>query len=43
MADASMKQVMDFFGMKISEFRPQWAELSESDKSYFKSAVGEVL
>lgn len=34
-----MKEVMAYFGMKIGEFRNEWAKLSDTDKEQLKSGV----
>lgn len=40
---ASIIEIRDFFNMETKEFAKQWKELSESDKEYFKQAIGEIL
>lgn len=36
-----MKAVMEFFGMKIGEFRKEWAELTDQDKEHLKTGVAD--
>lgn len=40
MSDATMVDVMKFFGMKPAEFRSQWQELSPKDKEDLKKGIG---
>jgi hypothetical protein len=41
MPDATMVDVMKFFGMRPAEFRPQWNALSEQDKKDLKQGIGD--
>jgi hypothetical protein len=41
MADATMVEVKDYFGYsKLSEFRSDWNNLSDKDKTELKSGIG---
>lgn len=37
--ETGMVAVMHFFGMKVGEFRKEWAELSDKDKAELKSGI----
>lgn len=37
----SMVDVMKYFGLKPTEFRKEWAELSETDKEDLKKGVAD--
>lgn len=43
MADASIKEVMEYFEMDITAFRSEWSKLSDEEKAYFRDAVGAVM
>lgn len=34
-----MKEVMAYFEMKISDFRKEWAAMSETDKAQIKEGI----
>jgi hypothetical protein len=38
----AMSDVMRFFGMKVSEFRTEWKDLSESDRDALKAGIGKT-
>lgn len=40
---ASLKEIKEFFGMTMPEFKEEWAPLNDAEREYFKLAVGEVL
>jgi hypothetical protein len=41
MTDATMVQVKDFFGYKkLSDFRADWNNLTEQDKTELKKGIG---
>lgn len=35
-----MAAVAKYFGMKLSDFRAQWAELTDTDKAQLKEGIG---
>lgn len=37
--NTGMVAVMHYFGMKVGEFRKEWAELSEKDKKDLTSGI----
>lgn len=41
MAPASVKQVVDYFGMKLSEFKKEWEKMTETDKEQLKKGIGD--
>jgi hypothetical protein len=44
MADASLKQIADFFrkdGETLSQFAEQWKALSDKDKTDIKAGIGD--
>lgn len=38
---ASVKDVMDYFGMSTGEFKGQWLKLTQSDKDALKQGIGD--
>ena len=41
MADASMVDVMKFFGIQIATFRKEWEQLTDTDKAQLKKGIGD--
>lgn len=41
MADASIKEVMAYFGIPIATFSKEWKELSDSDKADLRRGIGD--
>jgi len=41
MADATIKQVTDFFGMKLAEFRDEWQQLSDDERQQIRQGIGD--
>lgn len=41
MAEATLKQVREFFGLSVSEMTQAWKELSDKDKSDLKKGIGD--
>lgn len=42
--DATPLQVKNFFEFKdMKQFKEEWTQLSDEDKTYFKKAVGEQV
>lgn len=37
---ATMGEVMKWFGMRPAEFRKEWAELTDQDKTDLKTGIG---
>lgn len=40
MADATLKEVREYFGMTTPEFRAEWVPLPDSDKAELKAGIG---
>jgi ABC-type transporter MlaC component len=43
MAEATLKEVRDFFEMNNTDFTKDWKRLTPEDRDYFKKAVGEEI
>lgn len=41
MADASIKEVMAFFGMTAQEFTKEWRKMSQQDKEELRRGIGD--
>lgn len=42
MADATLKQVAEFFGYaQLSKFRDDWNNLSDTDRAQIKAGIGD--
>lgn len=39
MAEATLKDIREFFGMTMPEFRKEWTELTTEDKSQIRSGL----
>ena len=39
---ASLADIRNFFEMESSDFVPEWKELDEEDRDYFRKAVAEA-
>lgn len=40
MADVTLKQIMEFFGMNAAQFNKNWKELTPQDKAQIKAGIG---
>jgi len=38
--EASLKEVMEYFEIKPTQFQKEWKELSNEEKSFFKVQIG---
>ena len=43
MKEATLVEIMKFFGMSSGEFAQEWKQLDNEDKQYFRTAVGEEV
>ena len=41
MPEATMVEVMRFFGMQIATFRKEWEKLTDQDKAQLKRGIGD--
>lgn len=41
MADATLKEVTTYFGIKLSEFKNEWAALTDEDREQIKRGIGD--
>jgi hypothetical protein len=40
MPDATLQQIMEFFGMPPRVFRTEWADLTDTDKAQLREGIG---
>lgn len=43
MAQATLVQIREFFGMSSTELAKEWRNLDENEKTFFKDEVAKVL
>ena len=43
MKKATLKDIADFFGMKVTDMKKEWQPLSEGEKAFFKEEVGREI
>lgn len=41
MAEATLKQVTEFFGIPLSQFAKEWKQLTEEDRQQLKAGIGD--
>lgn len=41
MPDATLKQVIDYFGLPMSQFAKEWKAVSDEDKAQIKAGIGD--
>lgn len=39
--NASVKDVMAYFGMPVSQFKSEWSKLTDQDKANLKAGIGD--
>lgn len=40
MADATLKEIREYFGMSMADFRAEWVPLPDKDKAELKAGIG---
>lgn len=41
MPDATLKQVIDYFGISMTQFAKEWKQLSEEERQQIKAGIGD--